>query len=478
MAAKTTLNAKNLEALGAPRLAELLIEISTGSAANKRRLRMELAGNHSSAEVAREVRKRLASIGRSRTFINWRKVKGLKTDLETQRKTIVDVVARDDPKEALELIWQFLALADPVFERSDDGSGSIIESFHDACADAGAIAKSSGVEKDALADKIFAAVLNNGYGQYDPLIAAMAPALGGDGLERLKVLFRQWSKEPEDKIAESDRRVIGWSSNGPIYEDQVYGNHQELLVRIALQEVADVEGDVDAYIAQQPEKTRGSPLVATDIARRLLSAGRAAEALETLDAIDERGHADTPVEWQLARTEVLEALGRADEAQTDRWKWFEQSLNDAHLRAFIRRLPDFDDMEAEEKAFAYAQAFPEVHRALTFFLRWPAVGEAARLVLKRKTELDGDLYELMTAAGDALAQKHPLAATIVLRSMIDFTLDKARSSRNRYAAQHLATCASLAPHVDDFGSVETHDAYVAGLKGRHGKKHGFWSLIT
>ncbi|WP_176559504.1 DUF6880 family protein, partial [Rubellimicrobium roseum] len=44
MAAKTTLNAKNLEALGAPRLAELLIELSTGDAAAKRRLRLELAG--------------------------------------------------------------------------------------------------------------------------------------------------------------------------------------------------------------------------------------------------------------------------------------------------------------------------------------------------------------------------------------------------------------------------------------------------
>ena len=38
MASKTTLNAKNLETLGVERLAALLIDISTGSAANKRRL--------------------------------------------------------------------------------------------------------------------------------------------------------------------------------------------------------------------------------------------------------------------------------------------------------------------------------------------------------------------------------------------------------------------------------------------------------
>ena len=45
MASKTTLNAKNLEALGAERLAQLLIEVSTGNAAAaKRKLRMALAG--------------------------------------------------------------------------------------------------------------------------------------------------------------------------------------------------------------------------------------------------------------------------------------------------------------------------------------------------------------------------------------------------------------------------------------------------
>jgi hypothetical protein len=470
MAAKTTLNAKNLEALGTQRLAELLIEISTGSAAHKRRLRMELAGNESSAEVAREVRKRLASIARARTLIKWHKVKALKTDLETQRKTIVDVVAADDPKEGFELIWQFLALADSIFERSDDGSGLLMESFHRASTDAGAVAKAAGIDADILAEKILAAIRGNGHGQYDRLITAMVPALGTDGLEHLKALFVEWSKEPGESPADRDREVIGWSSRGPIYQDDANSNHRHTTVRVALQEIADLQGDVDAYIAQQPEKTRGAPLVAADIAGRLLSAGRAAEALRTLDAVDTGDRTDVPVEWQLSRLETLEALGRADEAQAQRWKWFEQSLNDLHLRAFLKRLPDFDDLEAEEKAFAYVQAFPDVHRALAFLLRWPALDETAKLVIKRTPELDGNLYELMTLAAEALAEKHPLAATLVLRSMIDFTLDSGRSSRYKHAARHLAECASLAPHVVDFKNAASHDVYVAELKRRHGKK--------
>jgi hypothetical protein len=477
MASKTTLNAKNLEALGAERLAELLIEISTGSAANKRRLRLELAGNNGSAEVAREVRKRLVSIARARTFINWRKVKALKKDLETQRITIVDNLAADDPAEAFELIWQFLALADSIFARSDDGSGTLIESFHQACTDASVIARAARVKTDVLADKIFAAVQDNGYGQYDRLIMAMAPALGDDGLQYLRSLFENWSKEPQEKPAKKDRLVIGWSSNGPVYEDEVYGNHRDLTVRIALQEIADALGDVDAYIAQQSDNARKSPMVAAGIADRLLAAGRAKEALKVLDEVEQADRPAIPLKWQLARVETLEALERGDEAQAYRWQCFEQSLNDEHLRAFLRRLPDFDDMEAEERAYSYAQTFPDVHQALAFFLRWPSMVEAAKLVTARQAELDGDLYELMSAAAEDLREKHPLAATIVLRAMIDFTLDRARSSRYKHAARHLAECETLAPHIDYYGDAKSHDAYVAELRSLHGRKQGFWSRL-
>ena len=64
MTSKKTLNATNLEALGAERLAALLMEISQGNAVLKRRL--ELVGTESPAELGKEIRKRLAAIARSR----------------------------------------------------------------------------------------------------------------------------------------------------------------------------------------------------------------------------------------------------------------------------------------------------------------------------------------------------------------------------------------------------------------------------
>ncbi|MBK3746223.1 hypothetical protein G3A39_44615, partial [Paraburkholderia aspalathi] len=114
---------------------------------------------------------------------------------------------------------------------------------------------------------------------------------------------------------------------------------------------------------------------------------------------------------------------------------------------------------------------------LYFFLQYPSLSEASKLVISRAIEMDGDRYVLMSSAAETLADKYPLAATILLRSMIDFTLKYARSSRYKHAARHLVECGSMVRYIDDFGTIRTHDSYVADLRKVHGRKHGFWSLL-
>jgi hypothetical protein len=75
----------------------LLIEISSGNPVAKRRLRLELAGVQSPAEVAREVRKRLTTIARSRSFVDWQNRRALVDDLETQRADRLIRSARPTP---------------------------------------------------------------------------------------------------------------------------------------------------------------------------------------------------------------------------------------------------------------------------------------------------------------------------------------------------------------------------------------------
>jgi len=475
MPSKKTLNAKNLQDLGAERLAEILMEAGAGDAALKRRLRWELAAAASPEDLTREVRKRLTTLARSKGFIEWHHHKAFVSDLDAQRQAILRV-SETDPAEALDLLWRFMALADATYRRCDDSNGAVGEVFRAACRDLGPVARAAAIAPTALAEQIRRALSENDYGQYDGLIETLAPALGPAGLGHLKDLVVAWSREPVARPPEAERVVVAWGRGGAMYADELAEHRRDGTIRLALAAIADAEGDVDAFMAQHGDKARRVPAVAVAFARRLLAAGRAEDALRALEAVEDRP-GRVPFEWEEARIDVLEALGRPDEAQAFRWTCFERSLDPEHLRAYLKRLPDFEDLEAEERARSHALAYPNAHHGLMFLTAWPALDQAAALVLARAGEWDGDFYEILAPAAEALEARHPLAATILLRALIDFALDRGRSQRYRHAARHLQTCETLAPRVEDFGTTEPHDAYRARLKAVHGRKSGFWSLV-
>jgi hypothetical protein len=477
MASKTTLNAKNLETLGAARLAELLIEISTGSAVAKRRLRLELAGAQSPKEAGREVTKRLISIARARSFVNWKNRKPLVTDLESQLRAIKEQIAPADPAEGLALLWRFMQVATPLFERCDDSSGIVIGVFHDACALLGEIALAAGAPPEALADAVVEALRDNGYGQYDGLIPILTPALGAEGLELLKERIETMAAMPVPVPPKDEWEAVGYGSGGTTYAHQMEERSRQSMVGMALKDIADAMGDVDAFIAQYDPKTRKVPQIAAEIAARLLAAGRAEDALGFIERAEVDSDRWVPREWQDTRLEVLEALDRKEEAQAFRWSCFESTLNSEYLRDFLKRLPDFEDIDAEERAMDHAAARPRVTPALGFFLDWPSPDRAARLLIDRHAEINGDHYEFLVPAAEVLSERHPLAATLALRAMIDFTLSKAGSKRYGYAAGHMAECAALAVRIEDYGTFESHATYVARLKLEHGRKSGFWGLF-
>ena len=200
MVSRRKLNLDNLEALGAKRLAKLLMDVAESDAATNRRLQLELAAHEAPETVAAEVRKG-SQIARARSFVDWRKMRDLAADLEAQRRAIVDQVAKIDAADALELMWLFMDMADAVHARCDDSNGIISDDFRGACLDLGSLAEAVKPDPVALADRAFSALSENGYGQYDHLIETLSPSLGAKGLDHLKARFIELSKTPAEKPA-------------------------------------------------------------------------------------------------------------------------------------------------------------------------------------------------------------------------------------------------------------------------------------
>ena len=470
MASKKALNLENLEALGAQRLAEILLDLGTGDAGVKRRLRLELSAEAGPEAVAADIGKRLAALRQARSFVDWPKRPAFVKDLDLQRQLILDKVADGRPDLALELLWRFMELAEPVLNRVDDSRGDVGDVFRRACRDLGAVALKAAPDPVRLADRVLEAVTTNDYGEYDRLVEVILPAFRGAGVARLK-------ERLTTALTERPRTKGGYDATAGA-------------LRRALQDIADHEGDVDAFIAH--ETGRRSSQGAAAIATRLLAAGRAEEALVVLkngapanpsarDLEDEWAFAlagtgaDT---WDQAWVSALLATGRHDEAQGFRWTRFEARLDASHLRAYLKALPDFEDVAAERKALDHALRFPHFALALSFFIEWKELRYAARLVLERSREIDGNLYFVLDPAAKALEAKQPLAAALLRRAMIEDTLAGAKSTRYRHAARHLLECRALEASIGDHGSFEPHEAFVVRLQARHGRKTGFWGQVT
>ena len=277
---KKTLNAENLTNLGAVKLAELLIEISTGSAEIKRRLRLELTHALGPKELGQEVRKRLATIKRSKSYVDWHKRKALISDLDTQLSMITDKIAPADPTLAFELLWQFVGLAGSVYERVDDSSGDVGDVFRYAITRFESISSEVQLDPRSLAQQVFEAVADNGHGQYDDLIRHVGPALGVTGLETLKTIVLEYGATPLADEPATDTTVVPISKQYYTYTPApgFRAQEKERLVARCLREIADQLGDVDAYMAQYSADDLLNPHWAANVATRLLNADRAVEA--------------------------------------------------------------------------------------------------------------------------------------------------------------------------------------------------------
>ena len=457
MARTKKLDVQTLSHVGAPRLAELLLEASENDQMVKRVLNLEVTGLKGTKELAKAIRKRLATIKRSRSAVDWDRVSALDKDLNIHLDAIKRNVAPSNPQLAIDLLWEFLFTAAPVMDRILGRVDYVTTTYSDCIEFLGEVYGANQSDPSKTIGNILECLENNDYGQFDKLIVNIAPTLGEDAQNELRM-------ELQGRLStESSKQRAGRPKMGFNYAE------------CALMNLADVQTDVDAYIAVVEDFQASNPLVAVPIAQRLLKASRAAEALQFLD--DSRvGH--LRIEWFDAYISTLEALNRTADAQETRWTCFQRSLSERHLRDYLARLDEVEEFDAEERAMDYVEKYESALSSLTFLIDWPEYRRAANLVIRRVQEFDGYLFEPTTRAAETLAATQPLAATLLLRCMIDYALESGTYRRYKHVARHLAECAQLAGRITNYRGADTHESYFECLQQVHGRKTSFWQHFS
>ena len=154
--------------------------------------------------------------------------------------------------------------------------------------------------------------------------------------------------------------------------------------------------------------------MAAEIAGRLILAGKLEKAGRLLKASGPKKAAEPDFDWESVWIDYLEQSGDAEAAQAARWASFERTLSAVRARAFTARLGDFDDVEAEGRAFDHAARHPDFRRGLQFLIEWSALPEAARMITTRADDIEVSADEAEAWAAK-LRLRYPAAAELLLR---------------------------------------------------------------
>ncbi len=439
---KKSLTAGNLADLGADRLSEMLIAVAASDANWRRRLRLELAAEAGAEALALELDKRLVALGASRARISWRKRPELIEDLRTHLRMIVDRLTPLDARMGLDRLVAWFDLHPALSGRVKDPKGEVTALFLDAGADMATVASAAG--SDHAVPILFDA-LQTRLADWAGWMGRAAPDLARPVAEGLTDRLTRGRPRPSGRLALVVRRL------------------------------ADRAGNLQAWIDTLPEADRLTPDVGAEIARRLAAAGRVPDARAALEAARPRAPepsrwtrrptAPVPPErseaWDAAEIAVLDAEGRADEAQTARWAAFERGLSPAPLRDFLSRLADFEDVVALDRAHAVAAAWPDARQGLAFLMDWPALREAAAMVTARHAAVRAS-PEILDLWISRLAGRYPLAALLLVRGRA-LALARQGLAGTDAARALAAEAATLAEAAGPSDMAASHAAFIDEL---------------
>lgn len=469
MARKPALTIDKLTDLGPEKLTQLVLIEAERNTGFRRQVKAALAGKSGPEAVAKLIDRRLSGLERAKSFVDWVKARAFRDDLRSLTDNITSELGPAAPVPAIDRLLRFIATHEQVFERVDDSSGSIQDVYYLAIAAAGDLAQNlTGPEADLLPNKIMARLGESTHGYLSDLTEAVAPHLPPETLVR-------WDADLAAAIEQRHATEAEHASDHWSYS--MTSQWAEMR-----QTIASARGDIDLLIAIEANK----PAHTQDtlgIAERLLDAGRATEALDWVRRPGQRTfdglQSDMTPKRVSLEAQIFDVLGDKPAAQSLRWRCFEASLCAEILRDYLKHLPEFEDIEAEERAYKLALGHANPETALQFFLAWPRLDLAAELIVTHRHGWDGHNWHVLPKVARLLEHEHPLAATILYRALLDDILASARSKAYSHGAKYLNQLASLASDADKAqpSGMADHQTYFTGLKKAHPRKTGFWARI-
>ena len=316
---KITVNEKNLTALGAPRLAQILLSTVAQNTLERRRLRYELAREFHPYALGDEVKKRCKAIGAIKAQrIGQKRMLPLLDEMAVHRGAI-EALAQVDPTEAVETFFDLAYALDAMEYKAhklDAATSKRMSSMRESyLKHLISLCLKHRIDADLLSQHFLKLQC---YGYYHMNILEEAyEAWGPEGFAALR-----------QKISELHKHYVAQekAATDPA-KKRIYGSRKNQLNEIK-HSLPVIEGDVKTCLDHFLDRSsRRDPASIGKWAQHISFLGLRRGALACLDSIPRPKASPKNYIWYEAYDDNLNLLDRKKEADDLRWHYFKGAKN-------------------------------------------------------------------------------------------------------------------------------------------------------
>ena len=401
-------------------------------------------------EAAARFKKKLASLKRSRRFIDWREADHFALKLESLLDDLQASVS--EPLTSLELIAAFHEIDASVFNRCDDSNGGLGDVF--------AYASDLFVQNAKVCDdkkKITSLLLKlckvDDYGVRAALFDSALECGLSESMIRLM-------------IAELQKRA------DKATEDYEKRRHFMLIESLASQ-IKDAKLFEATRIASWGKLSTAAYI---DIARVYFEQGDIETAVERLKQVPENEsfQADKQDELWL---EIFQQQGDTQRLTQLLHKRFQRHRSAQSLQALLGVIGEDkrDEVLSEEITLIFKQPSLNTTDA-NFLISIGNIDDAESYLLEHADKINGDFYDSTLSLAEAMETKQRmLVASLIYRCLLESILTRAYSKAYSHGVRYLKKLDNLACSIDDWKDFPSHDAFKESIRQTHGRKRSFWS---
>ena len=438
---------KNLSALGADKLAEMLEDIAIHSDYADDLIERTLAGPDKNIQ---RFYAKLEALKTQSHFVYWKQ----SFDFASELSLILEDLkaAKPKPAQAIEMLKAFYEMDEAVINNCDDSSGVIGQVFNGEAQELFCSYGKKFKDKKRLRDILLKLIIGDEYGLRDTLIDCASQCL------------------PELEL----RQMVGDLQKMAVDEADDYQKRSCFhLVESLAKQLKDAKLFEETSLANWGKLSTAAQI---DLARVYFESDELESSLEWLEKIPADEYFQRS-EKEALLLEIYRKQGKTEEVQVILYRKFRSYRCLDYLENLLEVIGESKRAEllAEELELIDQDENLNLTNA-EFLVAIDKLSEAEAYLLKFHEQLNGQFYGSLLAFAEAFEshQKY-LLTSLLYRSLLDAILDQGKSKAYYHGVKYLRKLDLLAEKIDDGGKFDSHEVYKESVLDKHKRKRSFWS---